>query len=212
MKMTIRRGFAAIVLLTPLAACSNPADKVTEAEVTDVPAMKAATQAASQDAQRYEIAPGSTISFVGSKVTGRHGGGFRRFDGSFTFDGKGLVGSDNRIVIDMGSTWADNEKLAGHLKSADFFDVNKYPTSTFEFAEIQKTADSGYMVIGKLTFHGVTKQISFPVQFAHSGDSGRVTSEFFIKRFDFGIKYPGKADDLIRDEVVIKLEIKLKRA
>ena len=65
----------------------------------------------------------------------------------------------------------------------------------------------GYSVTGTLDLHGVTKNISFPATIEVSDDGVRAQAEFVIKRFDFGIVYPGKADDLIRDEVVIRLDL-----
>lgn len=182
--------------------CSNPADNVTEAKVSE----PSGEMMASVDGKTYAVQPESTIRFVGSKVTGSHNGGFKSFSGEFTVvDGK-PEGSSGTIEIDMNSTWADNDRLTGHLKSPDFFDVEKYPTTTFKATKIAK-ADDGYTVTGDLTLHGVTKSISFPAQIAIEGDAVSLKAEFFIKRFDFAIKYPGKADDLIRDEVVIKLDV-----
>ncbi len=53
----------------------------------------------------------------------------------------------------------------------------------------------------------MTKQIKFPATIQVEGDRVTVQAEFFIQRFDFDIVYPGKADDLIRDEVVIKIDL-----
>ena len=58
--------------------------------------------------------------------------------------------------------------------------------------------------------HGVTKNITFPTTVEKSEDSIHIKAEFNINRQDFGISYAGKKDDLIRDEVVIKLDIKAK--
>ena len=76
----------------------------------------------------------------------------------------------------------------------------------FESTSIESTAE-GYDITGNLELHGVTKSIRFPATIAV--EEGRVTAEaeFFIQRFDFDIVYPGKPDDLIRDEVVIKLSL-----
>jgi polyisoprenoid-binding protein YceI len=94
------------------------------------------------------------------------------------------------------------------LKSPDFFNVGAFPQAIFELTSSEKMAASKMKVTGNLTLHGVTKQISFPADLTVNGDQAALKAEFFIKRFDFGIKYPGKANDLIRDEVVIKLDMK----
>ena len=110
----------------------------------------------------------------------------------------------------MDSTWTDSDKLTGHLKTPDFFDVAKFPKATFVMTEIKPgvSADAPYTITGNLTLHGVTKSISFPATVKVSGDDLAITSEFVINRKDFGITTSGKADDLIRDEVVIKLDVK----
>src|SRR5439155_25536432 len=92
-------------------------------------------------------------------------------------------------------------------KTPEFFDVAKIPTATFETTSIvQKTTNS--IVTGNLTLHGVTKQISFPAQIQIKPEAVELGAEFFINRFDFDIKYPGNANDLIRKEVVLKLKVK----
>lgn len=198
-----RISFLALVVCSILTfGCSNPADNVTEAQVSE----PSGETHASAEGKTYKVTPASTISFVGSKVTGSHDGGFEKFSGEFVLVDGTPEGSHGTIEIDMNSTWSDNDRLTGHLKNADFFNVEKFPTSTFKATTIEK-ADDGYTVTGDLTLHGVTKTISFPAQVEVVNDLIKLNAEFYIKRFDFEIKYPGKADDLIRDEVVIKLDI-----
>jgi polyisoprenoid-binding protein YceI len=81
------------------------------------------------------------------------------------------------------------------------------PTAIFETTAITPQATNS-LVTGNLTLHGVTKQISFPADIKVSEAAVEVGAEFFINRFDFGIQYPGKANDLIRKEVVLKLKVK----
>ncbi|MDP8244120.1 MAG: YceI family protein [Candidatus Hinthialibacter antarcticus] len=201
-------SFAILAVCAMIAVgCSNPADNVTEAKVSS-PTGEAAVSA---EGKAYTVTPASTIGFVGSKVTGSHDGGFEKFSGEFVLVDGSPEGSHGAIEIDMDSTWSDNDRLTGHLKSPDFFGVEKNPTTTFKANKIEKAAE-GYTVTGELTLHGVTKAISFPAQIAAEDDLIKLNAEFFVKRFDFEIKYPGKADDLIRDEVVIKLDIIAKAA
>jgi polyisoprenoid-binding protein YceI len=192
-----------------LAACSNPADKVPAAQVssgTNAPTI-AKTDSA-QSARTYVIRPdNSKIEFIGSKVTGSHSGGFTNFIGEIKVtDGK-LAGSGNRVVIDTTSLWSDNGRLTGHLKNPDFFDVQKYPTALFENFSVVSGAGTNSTISGNLTLHGITKQVSFPANVQIAEDKVIANAEFKINRFDFEMKYPGKADDLIRQEVVLKLAV-----
>lgn len=211
------------VVLVLAAACSNPATDKPEAQVresvtapADVSAdaavgpgsVAARLEAETQPdgARILTLAPESKIEFVGSKVTGKHDGGFRVFDGAVVLVDGDPTRSSVRLVIDMNSVWSDNERLTGHLKTADFFDVESIPTATFQSTGIALAGD-GYEVSGDLTLHGVTRNITFPAQITMDSASVSAQAEFFIRRFDFDIRYPGKSDDLIRDEVVIRLNL-----
>lgn len=187
------------------AACSNPADNVPEAKVADSAGPE--TPAPQTGGKLFAFTDSSTISFVGSKVTGSHDGGFKKFTGEFTVADGDPIQTVGAIEIDMESTWSDSDRLTGHLKNADFFDVENHPTTTFILDKVEKDGEQ-YKISGSLTLRGVTKAISFPAKIAMNENLATLQAEFFIKRFDFNIKYAGKADDLIRDEVVIKLDLK----
>lgn len=189
--------FSLVVSL--LAGCANPADKTEDAKVAEaVDAVKTVA-----DAKTYSISGDSTISFVGSKVTGSHDGGFLNFSGTIAVaDGK--IAPASRITIQMESLWSDSNRLTGHLKNADFFDVPNFPTAEF----VVTSMDNNGTLTGNLTMHGVTKSISFSSDVDISEGSISLKAEFDIRRFDWGVVYKGKADDLIRDEVVIKLDVK----
>src|SRR5262245_39025087 len=123
--LTVSQFFGATLLLAGLVVgCSeNPANKSTPAEVSAPAAAPSSKPAA--NAKTYAFGDDSTIGSVGSKVTGKHTGGFKKFSGQFALAGDSLSGGGHKVVIDMTTTWADNERLAGHLKSPDFFDVAK---------------------------------------------------------------------------------------
>jgi polyisoprenoid-binding protein YceI len=188
--------------------CSNPADNVSAAKVGSNADQSKTKAPGATTAKRYTFSPeGSKIEFVGSKVTGSHNGGFKKFDGElFGANGK-LQGSGNKVTIDTTSVWADNDRLTGHLKSADFFDTEKFPTATFVTTDISQQGTNAN-VTGNLTLHGITKQISFPASIRVSEQAIEMRANFSLNRLDFEMKYPGKADDLIRKEVVLKLDIK----
>lgn len=194
---------AAGLLILGSAACSNPADNVPAADVSDATTTPAPVE---DSGQTFTIGEGSAIGFIGSKVTGQHDGGFKGFTGEINLVDQDPTKSQVHFNIDTTTLWADNEKLTGHLKSPDFFDVEQFPTATFTSTEIVPEGD-GYKVTGTLDLHGVTRTISFPAGIEVSADSVTVKAEFSIMRFDFDIVYAGMADDLIRDEVVIKLDL-----
>lgn len=220
---------AAAAAFMSTTACSNPADQSTPAVVTDAapiaespePAVLVADPAAALTETESTtttatttalpfVASVSRIDFVGSKVTGSHEGGFKQFTGDVSLSPEGDKVTGITAQIDMNSTWSDNDNLTGHLKAPDFFDVAQYPKAEFVSTAITEGGEkaASHTITGNFTLHGVTKSISFPATIAVNDGVATIASDFFIKRKDFGIEYPGKPDDLIRDEVVIKLALK----
>lgn len=197
-RLTTLFAVATACLIT---GCSDPSDKVAKTAATD--AKEVAKPAAA--AKDYVIRAESTIGFVGSKVTGSHTGGFKKFAGKVSATAGKVTAAE--VKIDMDSTWSDSDRLTGHLKNADFFDVPKFPTSTFTVTTIE-SANGTNTVTGNLDLHGVTKSISFPADVQVSEDAVAVKAEFAINRREFNINYAGRANDLVRDNVVLKLDIK----
>ncbi len=200
---------ALLALATLWTGCAaDPAAHAPAAEVSTPAATPPEAAPSATTNAVFALAQDSTIGFVGSKVTGSHEGGFHGFDGEITVTDGTVEGSSVHVKIDTTSLWSDNDRLTGHLKSADFFDVESFPTATFTSSAIEAASDGQYTVTGTLDLHGVTKQISFPATIALADGGLTADAEFSIKRFDFGIEYAGKADDLIRDDVLIKLALR----
>lgn len=205
------------VVLVIFSACANPADNAPKAVVSDAasPASTntAANAPATQGTKLSFANESSKIDFVGSKVTGIEEGSFKKFSGAIDLVDNKPEKSRVNVDIDLSSVEAKIGKLTEHLKSPDFFDVAKYPKATFTSTEIKSGGEKGasHTVTGTLDLHGVKKTITFPATINVAADPVSVTSEFAINRKDFGIVYAGKADDLIRDEVVLKLAVKAPR-
>src|SRR5438132_1227996 len=98
----------------------------------------------------------------------------------------------------MASLFTDTPQVTTHLKSPDFFEVRKYPKATFVSSKIEKKGEE-YIVHGKLTMHGVTKELSFPAKL-EAGDAGfSLESSFEINRHDWKVSYgPGRVDDMVK--------------
>jgi polyisoprenoid-binding protein YceI len=163
----------------------------------------------------YEFSQdGSKLEFVGAKVTRKHDGSFKTFSGKIQSpDGK----AENSAIIaeiDIASLTVDEPKLTNHLKTPDFFDAAKFPKATFVSVAVKPGGENGatHTITGNLSLHGVMKSISFPAKVQFTADAANAEAEFAINRKDFGIVYPGMPDDLIKDEVLIKLSIHAKKA
>lgn len=195
-----------------VSACADPAADKTKAVTGE--ATKVASPAAAAQGQKYQITPqNSKIEFVGSKVTGSHNGSFGDFSGQIDYAGNPEQSHVN-ITMKTDSLTTDTPDLTKHLKTADFFDVAKFPEAAFVSTSIKPGGDKGasHTITGNLTLHGVTKAVTFPATINVTPDAATVDSTFSINRKDFGINYAGQADNLIRDDVVMKLTIRASKA
>ena len=189
-------------------SCANPADDKPKAVTSEAAPVSSSSPAA--QTEKYVIKPASSgIEFDASKVTGSHHGRFEKFSGVINFGGQPET-SRVTITIDTNSVTTDTPDLTKHLKTADFFDVAKYPEASFDSTEIKAGGEKGatHTVTGNLQLHGVTKSITFPANIVVSPELITVDSTFAINRKDFGINFAGASDNLIRDEVVLTLEIR----
>jgi len=137
---------------------------------------------------------------VGPKPDPRKGG-FGKFTGQAVIDGKSL--KSVTLDIETTSLFTDFDMLTTHLKSADFFEVRRFPTAKFESTKIEPTS-SGCQITGKLTLHGVTKELTIPAKTNVSDAGLALTSDFTINRLDFGINFdPKKVEEKVSLSVVI---------
>lgn len=202
------------VVLSLFAACANPADNAPKAVVSDAASPAVATSNAATAGTKIAFsADTASIDFTGSKVTGVENGSFKKFTGAIDLVEDKVEKSRVSVTIETSSVETKIGKLTEHLKSPDFFDVAKYPQASFTSTEIKAGGEKGatHTVTGTLDLHGVKKTVTFPATITVAADAVTVASEFAINRKDFGIVYAGKADDLIRDEVVLKLSVKAAR-
>ncbi len=204
-----------------ISACADPAANKPKATTTAPSTATSTTSATSSQAPAdtkgtaITFSPAdSKLEFTGSKVTGKHDGGFKQFKGTINLVGEKADLSSVNVEIDMTSLFTDADGLTKHLMTGDFFEVEKFPKATFTSTKIEPPAGTAgpFNVTGDLELHGVKKSIGFPATIRVTPDVVSVIAEFSVNRKDFGIVYAGKADDLIRDDVVIRLELTPKRA
>lgn len=218
--MRARSQFASLMLGgallgTSLVGCDDPADDVAAASTVQ-PSEPAAETPAAENAAAETLNfsnEGSSVGFVGSKVTGSHEGGFNEFAGTIEFNPADATASQIEVTIQTASLFADDERLTGHLKDADFFNVDAIPTATFRSTSIVAGAEGAtHTVTGALNLHGQENTISFPATVVVTDGAVAATAEFSINRSEFGMSYPGMEDNLIRERVVIKLNISAPRS
>lgn len=207
--------------LVSVTACKSEIDDKPKAKVEDAekPADKAADKAGDKgpDEAKAEtktltlVTEGSSIGFIGAKVTGDHKGGFDKFSGTATVE-NGKVASMS-IVIEMDSMTSDAADLTGHLKSPDFFNTAEHTQAKFDSLSITER-DPGdvatHDISGNLEMKGQAKKVTFPATLTVSDTGVHGKAEFSINRQDWGITYAGKPDDLIKDDVALILELNFK--
>lgn len=170
----------------------------------------------------YQIDPShSTISFsLKHMMIAKVHGGFEKFRGTFQYDKEHLSNSKVEVSIEADSINTREPQRDTHLKSADFFDVEKYPSLTFESSRFLLEG-SDLKVVGELTIHGVTKSVTLELEVPTDeikdpwgnfkiGVSGTTK----IKRKDFGLTWNAALEAggvLVGDEISISLDIQLVR-
>ena len=207
-------GIALLALAAASSACANPAADAAKAVTSEATSQPLPHSVNAAGEKLPVTGENSRIEFIGSKVTGSEGGRFEKFSGTVHLVDARPELSSVEIVIDMNSVATDSNGLAGHLKNADFFDAPKFPRSTFVSIDIKPGGDKDatHTVTGNLDLHGVTKTITFPATIKVDAAAATLDAVFSINRKDFGIVYAGRTNDLIRDEVVIKLYVRAPRA
>ncbi len=207
---------SAVITLT---ACNN-APEADKAAITDTQVVATAQGTA------YGIDSTTVVIWTGAKPTGTHAGTFKVVDGALVVNDNKLSGGGFTIDvnslnnIDLASDAENKGKLEGHLKSADFFDVEKHPTAKFEITSVEPyvadanvktlTKDATHLIKGNLTLKDSTKNISFPANVVITGTSATANADFNIDRTLWGMNYKGPnnpQDWVINKEVNIKLAL-----
>jgi len=158
-------------------------------------------------ADTYNLDPNhSSIGFsVSHLVINKVHGYFNEFSGTVVVEGKAL--KEAKGTIEVKSIDTRNAKRDAHLRTPDFFDVQKFPTITFVSKKAEKTGDET-VLIGDFTMHGVTKEISLPVKLSGPisdpamGTRIGLYAKTKLSRKEFGITYGAGA---VGDEIEIEI-------
>lgn len=199
------------------ASVSNEVTKAVNTSVAETSMPKALIPA--ESAVKYMANPQNTlIEWTGSKPTGKqHFGTLFLNSGEFTInDGK----VDSGLFIINMSTIKDYDgstRLEGHLKSADFFDVENHPNATFEVTSF-KEADGKMILSGNLEIKGKKNNIAFPVTLSEKDGIYTITSEkFTIDRSKWNVRYGSNSffdnlgDKLINNDIEFKIIVNAKK-
>lgn len=206
-----------LFLLLSVFACGGDESSVTAVEEASAQKDAPPPPPADVDVAMPELVAGSqksvdmatsSIEFTGAKVTKSHDGNFGKFDGVIVLEDDVVIGT--QFSIDLTSATADVEKLTKHLLSKDFFHVEKYSTAVFVSSEISPAVEPGAVthdVKGVLDLHGRQRPLSFPASVTVGESATTVTATFDINRQNWGVSYPGSPDNLIKDDVQVRLNL-----
>lgn len=138
-------------------------------------------------------------------------GVFRKFDVKADINDQELEKSQIEVTVDMTTIDTNSERRDNHLKSPDFFDVVKFPTSTIKITGIRKLSDTSYEADADVTIRDVTKQMKLPARILLK-EAGivRFRGTVELNRMDFGVKYQGGVNK-IEDVVSVTYELNLRK-
>lgn len=167
----------------------------------------------------------SAHSYVGFKV--RHmmvswvRGQFSDIKGTVRFDPEDPSKTQVEVEIEANSITTANERRDKHLRSADFFDVENHPTIRFVSKRVEGTPQTGLKLVGDLTMHGVTKEVTLEVEGpapavadGRGGEKSGVSASGKINRSDFGLTWNRALEAggvTVGDEVTLEIEAELAR-
>ncbi|WP_051203403.1 YceI family protein [Hugenholtzia roseola] len=214
---SVRLAIAAFFLAALVVAC-NSAPQSQEAETKEEVVVNTEEQKAT--AQEFAIDPQvSTVTWIGTKPTGQHDGTIGIKEGKIYVENNQVTGG--KIVIDMNSIVVkditdekSNADLVGHLKGADFFNAEQYPTATFEIASVEpisgevklegehNTQNPTHKVTGNLTILDKTNSITFYANLSAAADGASGSAKFNIDRTNWGIVYKSEGDKSLGDKFI----------
>ncbi len=154
---------------------------------------------------------GFTVKHLVSKVKGQ----FNDFEGKFSFDPAALDTATGKFVVKAKSIYTGDDKRDAHLRNEDFFDVKKYPEIVLDKIKVSPNGDK-FKLVGDLTMHGVTKSVSFDLEFGGlaadpwGNQRAGFTATTIINRKDYGLIWNKVLDAggvMIGEDVALELQV-----
>ncbi|ALJ04411.1 lipid-binding protein [Pseudalgibacter alginicilyticus] len=208
MKKHITAFFIMVSMSLAFIGCKDKAKEATTTEAETIIEEDLATE-------KYNVdTDASIIEWQGYKPAGSHNGTISIENGIISTSNGTIVGGSFSISMNSIKDSENNAKLEGHLKSGDFFEVEKYPSAAFEITGLEET-DGKTMLSGNLTIKEINNNITFPVTITNNNDTLTLSSETFsIDRTKWDIKFKSKSffdeleDKFINDDIAIKINVK----
>jgi polyisoprenoid-binding protein YceI len=188
-------------------AAATTATEAADGEAAQQPASPGSSDAAPAASGPVSLTAENTkIEFIGKHTDDKPDrvGTFKQLSGTIErgADGKSLKSISVEIQTDSLET--EFPMLTSHLKSPDFLEVRQYPTINFESTTIAAGEGGAHQVSGKLTLHGIEKEITFPATVTFGDEGFSLASEFVIDRTEYGINYSPEG---VKNEVTVTVTV-----
>jgi polyisoprenoid-binding protein YceI len=139
--------------------------------------------------------------------------------GTIDYDGKSVSSLKADITIDVSGINTGNESRDKDLKSPNFFEVAKYPTASFKSKRVDAAGNGGFTLVGDLTLHGVTKEVTLTVDApsgpvkTQQGQKVGASAATTLNRRDFGLQYNAliEAGPVVADEIKVQIDVEANR-
>ncbi|WP_128544330.1 YceI family protein [Larkinella soli] len=164
----------------------------------------------------------STLVWNAKKVGGEHTGNMKLSKGEITANGNKLTGGTFVADVTTLTENKNNERVVNHLKSDDFFAVEKNPTATFKITKVTpianaKAGEPNYTVTGDMTIKGNTNPLTFPAVVKITNEDVEASAQLEVNRIPFDIKYRAAiigtaADKIIDDNFTLDLKLFAKKS
>ena len=175
-------------------------------------ALLVTTNAPAGSPPRFTQAPGSgglTFRFV--QAGAETEGSFRKFSTELAYDENNLAASTLKVTVQVASLDTQDQERDTEIAGANLLDVEKFPTAQFTASSLAKRG-SGLEAVGKLTLHGVTRELRLPLAIRKTATGVEISGETTIHRLEYGVGLGDlKSTEWVGDDVKLQYKVPLTR-
>ena len=164
---------------------------------------------------KYQLEPStSLLRFAFEQAGANNTGRFGKYTADVTFAADNLAASKIDVTVDVTSLDTGDKERDDTLKSADLFDIAKFPKARFVASKITLVGAGRYEAAGKLTIRNVTRDLKLPITFQVKEEKGKqvgfMTGRVTLKRLEYGVgQGDWKSTEWVKDDVLITFSLKL---
>jgi len=204
---------AAALCSTACTAADTPPAAKPAAKPAAAAASSPASTPASAAAHYSRYGTGGSLKFTFMQAGAANTGWFPQFSVDLNYDEKDPAAGRLEVTVQVGSLETKDQERNDTLKSADLLDTGKYPTAHYAATSFARGAGGKLEAVGRLTLHGVTRDLRLPLQIQPNASGITLSGEVAIRRLDYGVgQGDWKSTDTVGDEVKLQFQVPLVRA